>query len=122
MKKIFLIFFFSFCFTNSSFAQNNMMMHANNMLMLAAATADGQNQQQVKTQIQAPIVVHIQYQPDGTPVVTSSAPIQVQTLMPQTPQVQQCPPQDSKIGEILLALVLGCFVGWAIREMFVRMK
>ncbi len=119
MKKILAFFLFSFYFSAPSFAQNNMMMQANNMLMMAAAMSDNSNQRQVQAQNAWPVVINIQYKPDGSAVVTSSTPIQVQTA---TSQVHECPPQDGKIREILLALVLGLFVGWMVKGMFSRIK
>lgn len=108
MNKIFFAFLLTFCAAIPSFAQNFMTQSINNMNMMIAMEDSQKQQQQVQNQ--APIVVQIQYQADGTPVITSSAPIQVQTLAPQI-QAQSPPPEDSKIGEILLALFLGFFIG-----------
>jgi hypothetical protein len=120
MKKIFFAFVLTFFASIPSFAQDLMMQATNNMLLMAAMD-DNQPQQQAQVQVQAqaPIVIQIQYQPDGTPVVTSSSPIQVQTVAP-TIQAAPSQPEDNKTGEIFLALFLGLFVGSIITKMFSR--
>lgn len=130
MKKIFFAFILTFSAAIPSFAQNmmvqNNMMMTNNMLMMAAAMEDDAQQQQAQAQAQSPIVVNIQYQSDGTAVVTSSVPVQVQTAAPPTEasQVQTAAPQteDNKTGEIFLALILGLFVGAIVTKMLNRAK
>jgi predicted S18 family serine protease len=108
MQKIFFSFILTFFIAIPSFAQTNMMMQANKILLMAAMEDDQQQQ------AQAPIVVNIQYQSDGTAVVTSSVPVQVQTASPPT--------EDSNFGEIFLSLFLGLFVGWILKGMFSRTK
>jgi hypothetical protein len=120
MKKIFFAFVLTFFASIPSFAQDLMMQATNNMLLMAAMDDNHPQQQaQVQVQAQAPIVIQIQYQPDGTPVVTSSSPIQVQTVAP-TIQAAPSQPEDNKTGEIFLALFLGLFVGSIITKMFSR--
>lgn len=115
MKKIFAIFLFSF-FASSSFAQTQMMMHANNMLMLTAAS---ESQAPMQAQVAAPVLINIAYQSDGTPIITTSTP---QIVQPVLAQQVSAPPEDNKFGEIMLALTLGCCLGWFTKGIFTAKK
>jgi hypothetical protein len=119
MKKL-LFLLFGFFFLNSAFAQTDMLNTVNminnmNTTMLLAAQETQQNPQQEQVQ-SAPVVVNIQYQSDGTAVVTSpNAVVQYQSAMPT--QTAPSPTEDNKTLEIILASAFGFVVGCMVMKM-----
>lgn len=123
MKKIFSIFIFALAFNVPVFAQTDMLNTVNmiNNTMLMVAASEQQNQQQAQAQA-TPIVVNIQYDSEGKMVVTSpNAEVKYQSEMP-TQANQVVPVEDHKTGEIFLAFIFGCFVGWIIMKIFSPIK